>query len=96
MHKLFNPKSIAVIGASNNKKKLGYTIFSNLKNTIDFLYPINLQEKYIQDIKAYKSVLDIKKDIDVAIIVVPKIYVFDTLKECVQKNKLCCDNCFWF
>jgi len=56
----FNPKSIAVIGASSNKEKLGYGI---LKNILDYNYkgkvfPVNLKSKKILGLKSYHSVLD--------------------------------------
>jgi len=81
----FNPKGIAVIGASNDPKKLGYEVFKNLKE-YKKVYPVNIKEEEVQGVKAYKSVKDIPDEIDLAIIVVPKRFVKDTLIQCGEKG----------
>ncbi|MCD4738615.1 MAG: CoA-binding protein, partial [Anaerolineae bacterium] len=57
---LFSPKSIAVIGASNTKGKIGYTVVDNLiqSNYPGPVYPITPKEDEIQGSKSYSSVLD--------------------------------------
>ncbi len=80
----FNPKSIAVIGASSNKEKLGYGI---LKNILDYKYkgrvfPVNLKGGRILGLESYKSVLDIKNKIDLAIIIIPSKSVNFVLERC--------------
>ncbi|AEC52321.1 hypothetical protein PNA2_1406 [Pyrococcus sp. NA2] len=83
----FNPKSIAVIGASNDPKKLGYEVFKNLKKYKGGkVYPVNIREEEVQGVKAYKSVKDIPEEVDLAIIVVPKRFVKDTLIQCGEKG----------
>ncbi|MCF7795167.1 acetate--CoA ligase family protein [Patescibacteria group bacterium] len=88
LDKLFKANSIAIIGASNNKEKLGWQILSNLKKSgyKGKIYPINLSTKTILKEKAYVSVLDVKGDIDLALIVIPAKFVEDELKKCVQKG----------
>lgn len=88
--KIFNPKSIAVIGASNNKDSVGYGVMRNLiqggfKGKI---YPVNIKRKKVLDIKCYKSVTDIKNEISLAIIATPAASVIDIVKECGRKNVL--------
>lgn len=83
----FNPSSIAVIGASAEKKKLGYTI---LKNIIDYkfkgnIYPINLKSKKIIGLKAYKSVKEIPGKVDLAVFVIPAPFANSVLEECGEK-----------
>ena len=88
LDKMFNPRSVAVIGASNNPGKVGYAIIKNLAEA-DFsgeVYPVNLTEKEIQGIETYPSVLKINKPVDVAIICVPAKFVPSILKECAQKG----------
>ncbi len=84
----FAAKSIAVIGASSNKRKVGYAI---LKNLIDFgfegeIFPINLTDKEILGLKAYPSVLEVKSDIDLAVFVVPAKACLKTAEECGEKG----------
>lgn len=88
LEKFFNPRSVAVIGASSDKNKIGYGI---LKNLIEGrykgkIYPVNLKAKKILGIKAYPSVLDIKEKIDLAIVVIPAQFVNSALKDCGKKE----------
>ncbi len=87
MNELFNPESVAVIGASNKQGKIGYTILKNILNSRKQIYPINLNEKIVLGLKAYPSLKNIPiKQLDLAIIAVPKEYVFDVLKDCAKKK----------
>ncbi|HHE76694.1 MAG TPA: hypothetical protein ENL27_01785, partial [Candidatus Parcubacteria bacterium] len=72
LNNFFNPKSIAVIGASGKKEKLGYAI---LKNILDYnyrgkVYSVNLKRKKILGLKTYPSVLYIKDKIDLAVVAI--------------------------
>jgi len=83
----FSPKSVAVIGASNNPSKLGYTLFRNLKNYRGKVYPVHVREKEIQGVKVLgKSVLELPEPIDLAVIVTPAKTVPEILNECGQKG----------
>jgi len=84
LHDLFYPKSIAVIGASGTKGKLGWNVFCNLINH-DFkgeLYPINPKAESILGIKAYPRISAVKKPIDVAVILVQANMTPEVVKEC--------------
>ncbi|MGD0278222.1 MAG: GNAT family N-acetyltransferase [Smithella sp.] len=84
----FYPKSIAVIGASDVKGKLGYNVFWNLINH-DFpgrLYPINPGKDSIKGIKAYKSILDVQEPVDMAVIIVPAKAVETAIADCCAKG----------
>lgn len=87
---IFTPKSIAVIGASENKKKLGFQV---LKNIIDGgyrgkIYPINNDPKIkkILGLKNYTSVLKIKGKIDMVVFLIPAKFVASALEECGNKK----------
>ncbi len=85
--KLFYPKSVAVVGASNNPKKVGYSLLKNLKESFDGkIYPINPKEKEIQGIEAFSKLSEIKENIDLAIIVVPAKIVPLVLEEAGEKK----------
>ncbi|AEE15041.1 acetyl coenzyme A synthetase (ADP forming), alpha domain protein [Thermodesulfobium narugense DSM 14796] len=84
----FKPRSIAIIGASSEEKKLGYAV---LKNVIDGgykgnIYPINPKADYILGYKCYKSVLDIPDDLDLVVFVIPSKFVNPVMRECAQKG----------
>jgi len=85
---LFYPKSVAIVGASNTPGKVGYAIVKNLIDA-DFdgkIYPVNLKEKKIQRLKSYPSVTKIKGKVDLAIIVIPAVFVPSVVKECAKKG----------
>lgn len=84
LHDLFYPKSIAVIGASGTKGKLGWNVFTNLvcHNFEGKLYPINPKAEKIHGIKAYPRISDVPEPVDVAIILVSASVTPDVVKEC--------------
>lgn len=88
MDTLFNPSSVAVIGASLNPNKLGYSI---LKNILDYgfegkIFPVNIKYDNILGHKVYRSILDIEEIIDDAIIVIPANIVNKVVRECAQAH----------
>ncbi len=85
MEALFNPKSIAVIGVSRHKNKVGRIIFDNLKEKVK-VYPINPNAKRIEGVKVYPSVLDVEDEIDVAVIAIPSNFIPKVLEEVGKKG----------
>ncbi|ADP77796.1 acetyl coenzyme A synthetase (ADP forming), alpha domain protein [Methanothermus fervidus DSM 2088] len=83
---IFYPNSVAVIGASKTKGKVGYSIIRNLKNFKGNVYPVNPKYKNLLGMKCYSSVLDVEDEIDLAVIAVPNIIVPKVLEECGEKN----------
>ncbi|MFX0083913.1 MAG: acetate--CoA ligase family protein [Candidatus Hodarchaeota archaeon] len=85
---LFNPKSIAVIGASDTKGKVGNTVLNNIINSgyKGKIFPINPRAEKIYEISCFKSVLDVKDDIDIAIFVIPGKFVNKAAEECGKKK----------
>lgn len=82
---IVNPKSVAIIGASENPEKVGHVILSNnIGSGFDGkIYPVNINATgSIMGLRAYKSVLDIKAPIDLAVIAVPAEIVPSVLEEC--------------
>lgn len=85
----FNPKRIAVIGADDKPGTIGYTVFRNLigEGYRGIVYPVNSKYDSVQGVEAYKSLSDISKDIDLAIISKDcDSNIIDTLEECGQKG----------
>jgi len=85
---LFKPKSVAVIGASREPGKVGYVV---LKNIIESgyrgeIYPVNPRAEKILGLSAYKSILEVSSDVDLAVIVVPAQAVLDVMEECGKKS----------
>ena len=85
----FNPKSIAIVGASPTTGKLSSVILESLK-IIGFsgsIYPVNPKYTSINDLKCYKSVTEINNDIDIAVISLPAIPALESIKEIAGKVK---------
>lgn len=82
---IMNPKSVAIVGASPNQEKVGHVILQNYINVgySGKLYPVNNSyEGKILGFEIYKSVLDIKENVDLAVIAVPAQYVNQVVEEC--------------
>lgn len=84
LEKLFNPRSIAVIGASNKKGSVGYILLRNIITTgyQGVVYPVNITSPAVQGIQAYPTVGDVPNTVDLAVISVPSKVVPDTLRQC--------------
>ncbi|GAB3102970.1 bifunctional acetate--CoA ligase family protein/GNAT family N-acetyltransferase [Aestuariicella hydrocarbonica] len=84
LNHLFDPKSIAVLGASEREHSRGSIIFRNLL-ACGFkgkLYPVNPNHSTVQNHRAYKSINDIQQPVDLAIIISPAATVPDIIRQC--------------
>lgn len=81
---IFNPRSVAIIGASENDDDFtGAMLKSKLK---DKLFLVNPRYEKVFDTKCYSSILDIEQKIDYVIMAVPAPVVPQVLKECMKKG----------
>ena len=85
---MFNPKSIAVLGASTNPYKIGNI---QLKSLLDggfagAIYPINPKASEIEGLACYPSIAAVPEEVDLAIFCVGAEQIQDNLKECAKKN----------
>lgn len=81
---LFEPKSVAVIGASDRENSVGNILFRNIiesgyKGT---LYPINPKHETVQGRVAYKSIEDIGARVELAVITTPPVTVPTIIEQC--------------
>lgn len=85
---LLRPQSIAVVGASTTKGKIGHTVVEKILEGgyEGDVYPINPNADEILGLKAYPSVLDVPGEIDAAVIVVPAPIVPQVAEECGEKG----------
>jgi 4-hydroxybutyryl-CoA synthetase (ADP-forming) len=82
-----SPKSIAVIGASDKEGSVGRAITSNImKGYKGTVFPISPSRDTVFDQKAYKSVLDVPEEIDLAVIITKNTIVPTVLEECGKKK----------
>lgn len=88
MRTLFQPRTVAVFGASTNQAKIGFRVVENLllggyEGTI---YPINPHGGEILGCSVYTSLDQIDDEIDVAVMAIPARFVFDAVVECGKKG----------
>jgi len=88
INRLMRPKAIAVVGASAQPGKIGYTV---VKNIIESgykgeVYPINPSTPEILGLKCYPSVLDVPGEIDAAVITVPAKFTPEVVESCGKKG----------
>jgi acetyltransferase len=84
----FKPRGVAVIGASRDPNKLGYSLMNKL---IQYkyrgeIYPINPKAEEILGYKAYASITQVPDPVDLAVIIIPAPYVARALSECVERG----------
>jgi acyl-CoA synthetase (NDP forming) len=82
---VFEPRSVAFVGASNTPMKWGFQVLFNLvKFGYDGkVYPINPRESEILGLKVYRTIGEVpEKPVDLAVVTVPARGVLDVLKEC--------------
>lgn len=84
---LFEPKSMALIGASRTPGKIGYAILESVKKSFSGkIYPINPEAAEILGLTAYPSVLKVPEPIDLAVIAVKAEKVKNIVLECKRKK----------
>ncbi len=88
----FNPKSVAVIGATKKLDKAGHVIFksfaTNKKRGVfkGELYPVNPKEDSILGFECYHTLSEIKDPIDLIVVIVPAKAVPGVMEEAVAKK----------
>lgn len=86
LKKFLNPKSIAVVGASDTEGKVGYILMEKLKDFSGKVIPVNIKRLNVFGKKAYKSVKDISEKIDLVLIATPNFTVKKILQDCKKKG----------
>src|SRR5689334_6172643 len=81
---IFAPKSVAVIGATEEAGRLGRTVLWNLISNPfgGTVYPVNKRHNQVLGIKAYADVASVPEQIDLAVIVTPAQTVPGVIGEC--------------
>ncbi|MCX8183550.1 MAG: acetate--CoA ligase family protein [Crenarchaeota archaeon] len=83
---LIHPRSVALIGASSNRFKIGGIMWSHLQSFPGRKYPVNIKQETMGGVKAYARVKDIPEKIDLAVIAVPAKSVPSVIDDCIEKR----------
>ncbi|MBU7013992.1 MAG: acetate--CoA ligase family protein [Theionarchaea archaeon] len=85
---LFEPRSVAVVGASHDESKVGYKVLENIVKggfTGD-VYPVNPKGGEILGLPVFERVEDLPEGVDIAFIIIPGKYVFEAVKSCAERK----------
>jgi acyl-CoA synthetase (NDP forming) len=84
----FKPKSVAIVGASSDPKKLGHTALKNLVSMgyQGKVFPVNPREDSILGFRCYKNVLDIPEPVEVCVMLVSADLTMQVADELVQRK----------
>lgn len=84
----FRPESVAIIGATERPGSWGSSITQSLlsRSFGGKIYPVNIKAKTVYNIPAYRDVLQIPGDVDLAVLAIPQEYVDEAIKKCGQKG----------
>ncbi len=77
----FNPKSIALVGASSDYRKLGNSILMNLLTSEIEVYPITRNRDQVMGVKAYPSLQELPSSVDLVIVAVAAKYCIDLIPQ---------------
>ncbi|MBN1315452.1 MAG: CoA-binding protein, partial [Anaerolineales bacterium] len=86
----FNPRSVAIIGASRDSHKLGYGVVRNLHqyHYRGDIYPVNPVAREILGYRCYPDIPSLPQPVDLAIVIVPSRYVIDSVIACGEHGIL--------
>ncbi len=83
----FEPRSVAVVGASERPGSIGRALMTNLLEKFKGeIYPVNIKYDKVFGLKCYRSVLDIPSDVDLAVIAVPADVALKVAEDCGKKG----------
>ncbi|RLE80643.1 MAG: CoA-binding protein [Thermoprotei archaeon] len=87
LKRIFEARSVAVVGASEKKGSIGRAVMENLLSSFKgSIYPVNIKYDRVFGLKCYKSVKKIPGEVDLAVIAIPAKAVLKVLKECGEKG----------
>jgi len=86
LESFFNPKSVAIVGASRQKGKVGYEILTNMVSSgyAGKVFPVNRSAGEIEGLKCYPDLSSIGEVPELVIVIVPAKFVLGVIEECAK------------
>ena len=83
---IFEPTSVAVIGASDRESSVGEQVLRNIREGgfKGDIYPVNPKRDMIQGLKCYPSISDIDHHVDLVVFAIPAKHIPNVMRECSQ------------
>ncbi len=84
LNKIFEPQSVAVVGASDREESVGGQVLRNIRESgfQGVIYPVNPKHDSVQGMKAYASISDIDHPIELVVIAIPAVAIPQVMREC--------------
>jgi len=84
LQKIFEPQSVAVVGASDRENSVGAQVLRNIRESgfKGEIYPVNPKHGEVQGIRAYASITEIDHPIDLVVIAIPAPAIPGVMQEC--------------
>ncbi len=84
LNKIFEPQSVAVVGASDRESSVGAQVLRNIREGgfSGEIYPVNPKHEKVQGLKAYASITDIDHPVDLVVIAIPAIAIPKVMTDC--------------
>jgi len=85
---IFKPRSVAIIGATPKKGTIGRETLNNCFSA-EFrgkIFPVNPRYEVIHSVKCYSTILDVPDAVDLAVVIVPKEFVKEVVRQCGEKG----------
>ncbi|MGB5201719.1 MAG: bifunctional acetate--CoA ligase family protein/GNAT family N-acetyltransferase [Sedimenticolaceae bacterium] len=88
LSKVFEPRSVAIVGASDRTSSVGAQVLRNMRESgfQGDLYPVNPKHDQVQGLKAYASIQDIDHSIDLVVIAVPAQAIPQVMRDCGESS----------
>ena len=85
---IFEPASLAVVGASTAPGKVGHDIFVNILKGgyTGTLYPVNPKARSVASVRAYPTILDIPDEVSLAMIILPPKLAVRAVEDAIEKG----------
>ena len=83
-----NPRSVAIVGASRSKEKIGGAILANVLRDgfRGSVYPVHPSASSLEGLRAYPRVSDVPEAVDLAVVAVPAAKVADVVADCAASG----------
>jgi len=82
---MFNPKTVALIGATEKRAAVGRTILENLLRSKERrIFPVNPLREKVLDVKSYPTIAGVPEHVDLAVVATPARSVSEVVEECGQ------------
>ena len=89
VHNVLHPRSVAVIGASTDPRKIGHGVLLHLLrgNFAGPVYPVNPGARSVRGVHAYAAVTEIPDDVDLAVVAVPAAGMSEVMDSCLGQGR---------